>query len=101
MIALSDRENFASPASLGEQVRVHLGNLPKGAIVERMPDVLALDGAPAYYIQWYEQGDTKIQHDIGLDHGGRVITVNLDLRRDDLEASNATVSSVLASFRWR
>ena len=100
VISLSDRENFASPASLDEQVKFHDRTLPKGAIVERQPDVM-LDGAPAYYVQWYEKGDTKIQHDIGLDYQGRVIGIQMDLDRSDPAATEALVASVLASFRWR
>ena len=100
VIALSDRENFACPASLDEQVRVHTGTLPEGAIVERQPDVL-LDGAPAYYVQWYEKGDTKIQHDIGLDHEGRVISSTWTSAGTTRRPLEALVASVLASFRWR
>lgn len=100
IITLSDRENFASPASLAEQVKFHNRTLPEGAIVERQPDVL-LDGAPAYYVQWYEKGDTKIQHDIGLDHDTRVVSIKMDLDRADPAATEALVASVLASFTWR
>jgi hypothetical protein len=100
IISLSDRENFASPLSLDEQVKYHNRSLPEGAIVERQPDVV-LDGAPAYYVQWYERGDARIQHDIGLDHGGRVISIQLDLDRADPAATAALVASVLASFTWR
>ena len=100
VISLSDRENFASPASLDQQVKFHNRTLPEGAVVERQPDVL-LDGAPAYYVQWYEKGDTQIQHDIGLDHEGRVISIQMDLDRVDPAATEALVASVLASFRWR
>jgi hypothetical protein len=100
VISLSDRENFSSPASLDEQVKFHKRTLPEGAVVERQPDVL-LDGEPAYYVQWYEKGDTKIQHDIGLDHEGRVIAIQMDLDRADPAATEALVASVLASFAWR
>lgn len=100
VISLSDRENFSSPASLDEQVKFHNRTLPEGAVVERQPDVL-LDGEPAYYVQWYEKGDTKIQHDIGLDHEGRVIAIQMDLDRADPAATEALVASVLASFAWR
>ncbi|MBJ7359013.1 hypothetical protein [Nocardioides sp.] len=100
VISLSDRENFASPASLDEQVKFHNRTLPEGAIVKRQDNVL-LDGAPGYYVQWWEKGDTKIQHDIGLDHDGRVISIQMDLDRADPAATEALVASVLASFRWR
>ena len=100
VISLSDRENFASPASLDQQVKFHNRTLPEGAIVERQPDVV-LDGEAAYYVQWYEKGDTQIQHDIGLDYRGRVIAIHLDLDRGDPAATVAVVESVLASFRWR
>ena len=100
VISLSDREQFSAPASLDEQVKYHNRTLPEGAIVERQPNVF-LDGAPAYYVQWYEKGDTKIQHDIGLDHEGRVISIQMDLDRADPAATEALVASVLASFRWR
>jgi hypothetical protein len=100
VISLSDREGYASPASLDEQVKYHNRTLPEGAVVERRPDVL-LDGAPAYYVQWYEKGDARIQHDIGLDHGGRVISIQMDLDRADAAATEALVASVLASFTWR
>ena len=100
VISLSDRENFASPASLDQQVKFHNRTLPDGAIVERQPDVV-LDGQPAYYVQWYEKGDTKIQHDIGLDYQGRVIAIQMDLSREDPAATEALVASVLASFSWR
>jgi hypothetical protein len=100
VISLSDRESFASPASLDEQVKFHNRTLPDGAVVERQPDVL-LDGEPAYYVQWYEKGDTKIQHDIGLDRQGRVIAIQMDLGREDPAATEALVASVLASFSWR
>ena len=100
VISLSDRETFASPASLDQQVKFHNRTLPDGAIVERQPDVV-LDGAPAYYVQWYEKGDTKIQHDIGLDNQGRTIAIQMDLDRADPATTEALVASVLASFRWR
>jgi hypothetical protein len=100
VISLSDRESYASPASLDEQVKFHDRTLPEGAVVERQPDVL-LDGAPAYYVRWYEKGDARIQHDIGLDHGGRVISIQMDLDRADAPAAEALVASVLASFTWR
>jgi len=100
VISLSDRESYASPASLDEQVKYHNRTLPEGAVIERQPDVL-LDGAPAYYVQWYEKGDARIQHDIGLDHGGRVISIQMDLDRADRAAAEALVASVLASFTWR
>lgn len=100
VISLSDRENFASPASLDEQVKYHNKTLPEGAIVRRQPNVM-LDGAIAYYVQWWEKGDTKIQHDIGLDHAGQVIGIQMDLSRSDPAATEALVASVLASFRWR
>ena len=100
IISLSDRENFADPLPLDEQVRYHNRSLPEGAIVERQPDVV-LDGAPAYYVQWYEKGDKRIQHDIGIDHEGRVISIQMDLDRADPAVSEALVASVLASFRWR
>lgn len=100
VISLSDRERFSAPASLDEQVKYHNRTLPEGAVVERQPNVF-LDGAPAYYVQWYQKGDTKIQHDIGLDNQGRVIAIHLDLDRDDPAATVALVESVLASFRWR
>lgn len=100
VISLSDRENFATPASLDEQVKYHNKTLPPGAIIERQPEVM-LDGAPAYYVQWYEKGDTKIQHDIGIDHEGRVIEIQMDLSREDPAATEALVEAVLASFRWR
>ncbi|HET6967883.1 MAG TPA: hypothetical protein VFI44_06380 [Ornithinibacter sp.] len=100
VISLSDRESYASPASLDEQVKYHNRTLPEGAVIQRQPDVL-LDGAPAYYVQWYEKGDARIQHDIGLDHGGRVISIQMDLDRADRAAAEALVASVLASFVWR
>jgi hypothetical protein len=100
VISLSDRESFSSPASLDEQVRFHNRTLPEGAVVERQPDVV-LDGEPAYYVRWYEKGDTKMQHDIGLDHEGRVIAIQMDLDRADPAATEALVASVLASFAWR
>ena len=81
-------------------MKFHNRTLPEGAIVERQPDVL-LDGAPAYYVQWYEKGDSQIQHDIGLDHEGRVISIQMDLDRVDPAATEALVASVLASFSWR
>ena len=52
-------------------------------------------------MQWYEKGDKRIQHDIGLDHEGRVISIQMDLDRADPAAADALVASVLASFRWR
>jgi hypothetical protein len=100
VISLSDRESFSSPATLDEQVKFHDRTLPEGAVVERQPDVL-LDGEPAYYVQWYEKGDTKIQHDIGLDRGGRTIAIQLDLDRSDPAATDALIAAVLASFRWK
>ena len=100
LISLSDRENFATAASLDEQVKFHRRSLPDGAIVERLPDV-DLDGEPAYYIQWYEKGDTLVQHDIGVDHQGRVVSIQMDLDRTDAGASDALVAAVLASFAWR
>ncbi|GAB3246473.1 hypothetical protein GCM10027448_08430 [Nocardioides dilutus] len=100
VISLSDRENYATELSLDEQVRYHNRSLPKGAIIERQPDVL-LDGAPAYYVQWRMKGDTKIQHDVGLDHQGRVIQVRMAFDAADPAAYAALVASVLASFRWR
>jgi hypothetical protein len=100
VISLSDRENFATELPLAGQVKSHNQTLPEGAIIERQPDV-QLDGAPAYYVQWYEEGDTKIQHDIGIDHEGRVIEIQMDLSRSDPAATAALVEAVLASFRWR
>jgi hypothetical protein len=100
VISLSDRESFSSPATLDEQVKFHDRTLPDGAVVERQPDVV-LDGEPAYYVQWYEKGDTKIQHDIGLDRGGRTIAIQLDLDRSDPAATDALIAAVLASFRWK
>ena len=100
VISLSDRESFSSPATLDEQVKFHDRTLPDGAVVERQPDVV-LDGEPAYYVQWYEKGDTKIQHDIGLDRDGRTIAVQMDLDRSDPAATEALVAAVLASFRWK
>lgn len=100
VIALSDRENFATPTTLDEQVRFLTKALPKGALIERQPDVV-LDGEPAYYVQWSEKGDSVLQHDIGLDRSGRVIHVHFDLAKDDPVAADAVVASVLASFTWR
>jgi hypothetical protein len=100
VISLHDRENFATPASLNEQVKFHNRTLPEGAIIRRQDNVM-LDGAMGYYVQWWEKGDTKIQHDIGLDHQGQVIAIQMDLDRADRTASDALVASVLASFRWR
>ncbi len=99
-IALSDRENFADPASLDEQVRVARGLLPKDAKVERLPDVL-LDGEPAYYLRWTVPGDRIMQHDLGTQRGGRVVYVHLDLLKDDPAAGDAVVAAVVASFAWR
>jgi hypothetical protein len=100
VISLSDRENFATQLPLAGQVKAHNQTLPEGAVIERQPDVV-LDGAPAYYVQWYEEGDTKIQHDIGIDHEGRVIEIQMDLSRSDPAATEALVEAVIASFRWR
>lgn len=100
VISLSDRESFAAPATLDEQVEFLRGSLPKGAVVERQPDV-TLDGAPAYYVQWSERGDQQVHHDIGLDHEGQVISVNLTLDAQDPEAAEAVVVAVVASFTWR
>lgn len=100
VIALSDRENFATPATLDDQVRFLEKALPKGTVVERQPDVV-LDGEPAYSVQWSEKGDTVLQHDIGTNRGGRVIHVHFDLDKDDPTAADALVDSVLASFAWR
>jgi hypothetical protein len=100
LVSLSDRENYATEVSLDEQVRFHDRSLPEGAIVERQPDVL-LDGAPAYYVQWHMKGDSKIRHDIGLDHRGRVIELTMALDSADPAASADLVASVIASFRWR
>lgn len=100
VVSLSDRENFATSATLDEQVEFHNRTLPEGAIIRRQPNVV-LDGYPGYYVQWWVKGDTKIQHDIGLDHRGQVIGIQMDLTRDDPAASEALVASVLASFKWR
>jgi hypothetical protein len=100
VISLSDKENFATVLSLDEQVKSHNRTLPEGAIIRRQENVV-LDGAPAYYVQWWEKGDTKIQHDIGIDHRGRVISIQMDLAREDPAATEALVAAVLASFRWR
>lgn len=100
VISLSDRENFAVEATLDEQVRFHNKTLPPDAIIERQPDVL-LDGQPAYYVQWYTEGDLKMQHDIGVDRLGRVVEIQMDLDRDDAAASAALVEAVVASFVWR
>jgi hypothetical protein len=100
VISLSDWDNFATVLSLDEQAKAHNRTLPEGAIIRRQDDVM-LDGAPAYYVQWWEKGDTKIQHDIGVDYRDRVINIQMDLSRTDPAASEALVASVLASFRWR
>jgi len=52
-------------------------------------------------VRWYEEGDLRIQHDIGLDHDGQVVSIQMDLDASDPAASAALVASVLASFRWR
>lgn len=100
VISLSDMENFATVLSLDEQVKAHKRTLPEGAIVRRQENVM-LDGALAYYVQWWTKGDTKIQHDIGIDQRGRVIGIQMDLDRADPAAAEALVAAVLASFRWR
>jgi len=100
VVSLHDRENFASSATLDEQVKFHNKTLPDGAVIRRQPNV-SLDGVPGYYVQWWTKGDTKIQHDIGLDYRGRVIAIQMDLTRSDPAATEALVASVLASFRWR
>lgn len=101
VISLSDRENFSGlEASLDEQVRFHNDSLPPDAIIKRQPDVL-LDGEPAYYVQWFTKGDTKLQHDIGIDRLGQVVEIQMDLRRDDPASGAAIVEAVVASFEWR
>ena len=99
-IALSDRENFADPAPLDEQVRVARRLLPKGAEVERLPDLL-LDGEPAYSLRWTVAGDRIMQHDIGTQRDGRVVYLHFDLLKDDSAAADAVVAAVVASFAWR
>jgi hypothetical protein len=100
VVSLSDRENYATSATLDEQVEFHNGTLPEGAVVRRQPNVW-LDGVQAYYVKWWVKGATKIQHDIGLDYRGQVISIQMDLDRSDPAASDALAASVLASFRWR
>jgi hypothetical protein len=98
-VQLADSGSISGGASLDALAEGAIKALPKGAEVQRLPDV-DLGGVPAFHLHYTVPQDPQEYDVITTERNGRNVGMDFMLMKKNAATNPDLIASVLATFRW-